>query len=382
MKRIFLLLLLMTNLSVCMAQSDCFTIVGTTITGTTEKAKTQINTYQELTIPSAVTLVYYHAFSSLAPYISKGWTLVIDGGNPLFEKYQDGQNALADVNGTLEAITFKGSDMTEENLNTLLSGCDNSGTLTRIDIEKTDLALSGSYTLPNASGVRVVLPAARVGTQTFGSGENFADVYGRFTLNKAVGTFCTNATFFDSDEGSQFLFYVATGINDNRIHMQRVRYVKAGEGIVMHYLRETSNSVTLPRVSDSDISVTDNGLYAANMLKGVTASTPITETEGDMTNFILKNGAFHPTNAGILAANRAYLQIPTSTWEAISGSGANIMMNFEEETTGVSSMHNSECIMHNWYDLQGRKVHSPLTSHQSPLKKGLYVVNGKLRIVN
>jgi hypothetical protein len=44
------------------------------------------------------------------------------------------------------------------------------------------------------------------------------------------------------------------------------------------------------------------------------------------------------------------------------------------ETTGISAMHNSECIMHNeYFDLQGRKVTQPT--------KGLYIVNGKMVLI-
>ena len=34
-----------------------------------------------------------------------------------------------------------------------------------------------------------------------------------------------------------------------------------------------------------------------------------------------------------------------------------------------------------WYTIDGRRVLSPLTSHPSPLKRGLYIVNGKLVVI-
>ena len=50
------------------------------------------------------------------------------------------------------------------------------------------------------------------------------------------------------------------------------------------------------------------------------------------------------------------------------------------ELTGISD-NNRETITNNrYYDLQGRPV-SPLTSHPSPLKKGLYIVNGKKVVI-
>ena len=50
---------------------------------------------------------------------------------------------------------------------------------------------------------------------------------------------------------------------------------------------------------------------------------------------------------------------------------ARIFMVFDSEATGISTMHNDECVMHNEvYDLQGRRV-------EKPMKKGLYIRNGK-----
>ena len=52
----------------------------------------------------------------------------------------------------------------------------------------------------------------------------------------------------------------------------------------------------------------------------------------------------------------------------------NITMSFNNNTTGISTMHNSECIMHNSiYDLQGRRVVKP--------GKGLYIKNGRKEVV-
>ena len=50
--------------------------------------------------------------------------------------------------------------------------------------------------------------------------------------------------------------------------------------------------------------------------------------------------------------------------------------------TGIKSMHNSQCTMHNEvYDLQGRKVNGQSSMFNGQLKKGLYIVNGKKEVV-
>lgn len=70
-----------------------------------------------------------------------------------------------------------------------------------------------------------------------------------------------------------------------------------------------------------------------------------------------------------LGAFRAYFQINP---EQGGGNVREFVLNFDEgETTGIESMHNSECIMHNkadaWFSLDGRKLNS------QPTQKGLYI---------
>ncbi len=67
---------------------------------------------------------------------------------------------------------------------------------------------------------------------------------------------------------------------------------------------------------------------------------------------------------------RAYFRLKGN---AVNAASFNLDMG-DGETTGISSMHNSECIMHNeYFDLQGRRVAQPT--------KGIYIVNGKKIVV-
>ena len=78
-----------------------------------------------------------------------------------------------------------------------------------------------------------------------------------------------------------------------------------------------------------------------------------------------------------LGANKAYLAVPDAAAARIQSFW------LDGETAGISSMHNSQCIMHNEvYDLQGRRVESSIFNSQSSiLKKGLYIVNGKKIVI-
>ena len=115
------------------------------------------------------------------------------------------------------------------------------------------------------------------------------------------------------------------------------------------------------------------------MLVGVTVATPITATSGDNTNYVLKDGAFHPTSGGNIKANRAYLQIPSS----ISSSALHIDFGEEEEeggeVNGVIEVNEgkevSEVSDNSWYTINGLKLDT------KPATKGLYIHNGKKYVI-
>ena len=99
-------------------------------------------------------------------------------------------------------------------------------------------------------------------------------------------------------------------------------------------------------------------------------------------------GFFHSSKAA-MTANKAYLELP----ETLDGNTLAKTATFsfglpdEEDPTGISIMHNEECIMHHApsavYDLQGRKLAdnpSSLISHPSS-KPGIYIHKGKKIII-
>ena len=95
-------------------------------------------------------------------------------------------------------------------------------------------------------------------------------------------------------------------------------------------------------------------------------------TDGDKTNFILKDGVFKKVSTANkeIAAGKAYLQLPTSS----ADEARDIIFSFEDETTGVGNLtpalSKGEGVV---YDLMGRKVENAA--------KGLYIVKGKKVIV-
>ena len=114
------------------------------------------------------------------------------------------------------------------------------------------------------------------------------------------------------------------------------------------------------------------------MLVGVTSDTPITQTDGDNTNFILTvntvNGdvatpKFYKVNnaeGNTVRANRAYLQIPTAT-------AAREYFWFDDEATAIDAVRQEQTFAGEAYNLAGQRVAQPT--------KGLYIVNGRKVVI-
>ena len=367
---LLLLFLLLVGANGTYAQGDCFEYEkgsgNTVITDLTETGWAA----SSLTIPATVTTVNSGAFSNAA----KVSTLIIEaGGNPTFEGKLFGD----DKTNRISNIQILGNSMTVANIQKLFTSLGAQGALTTVYIagysgEWSDIESNVVLT----SDVTVTLPAALVATQQFGD----AKVYGRFEITKEIISFCGNATFEDTDDGSNMLFYIADECNkeDGYIHIQRVSYVKKGEGVLIHNLTGTSYSADLLRVSDSSVTSEEQTLYTTNMLKGVTEPTRIEKTDGDKTNLVLKDGAFHPTSGGTIGANKAYLQVATTVLAAREM----LNISFEEETTGIreSNLPPGGSQPPVWrgasgYDLSGRLLNS------RPSAKGLYIYNGKKYVI-
>lgn len=125
-----------------------------------------------------------------------------------------------------------------------------------------------------------------------------------------------------------------------------------------------------------NIPVTTTGTaVSGNALTGVTATTDL---KSDETNYIFAmkkaSQATDPLTFAPLAstnvsfpAGKAYITVPVSAFSNNPGARA-LTISFEE-ATGITSMPDAQCTMHNdVYNLQGQRISSP--------KKGLYIVNG------
>ena len=241
----------------------------------------------------------------------------------------------------------------EDNASCKLTAEDNANnggaTIKRVGLKtqtKTKATFSGmriSRTWGQALAVGLTI--GETGWATFSAKQNF-------TLPDGLKAYVVSS--FDSGKGSVALTEVAA--------------IPANQGVLLKGTPSTKYTL-IPQAADPDVGT---NLLAMNLTAAV-----LPQTDGGNTNFILvPDGAgsvkfAKPNGTGSLAANKAYLQVPTGDL-----SGHELTISFaDSETTGIGNLtpglSQGEGVC---FDLQGRKLSGKPT-------KGLYIVNGKKVII-
>ncbi|WP_162164157.1 leucine-rich repeat domain-containing protein [Xylanibacter brevis] len=183
-----------------------------------------------------------------------------------------------------------------------------------------------------------------------------------FTPATDVFTFARD---FDVDfaEASDLKVRYASDYSDSELVLTAVTSAKAGTGLLIKGEAGTAYTLRIAETTPEAVS---------NKLVGVVAPKVLPATDGDKTNFILKDGVFKKVSTANkeIAAGKAYLQLPTSS----ADEARDIIFTFDDETTGIGNLtpalSKGEGVV---YDLMGRKVENAA--------KGLYIVKGKKVIV-
>ena len=137
--------------------------------------------------------------------------------------------------------------------------------------------------------------------------------------------------------------------------------VPAGTGLLMS---GTEGATYVFPLTSGDATADVSG----NKLVGVTTDTNLSTLTDGNSHYVYDNDVFRLQNTGTIAANKAYLSLPTSDTDKINVSlgGA----------TGIEDIAADNEDHGAWYTLDGVKV------NEKPTVKGLYIHNGKKVIVN
>ena len=181
-----------------------------------------------------------------------------------------------------------------------------------------------------------------------------------------IATYCSNYDLdFTGIVGIKA--YVATGFdyNNRSVLLTRVYKVPSGTGFIV---MGDEGIYSIPHV--------DVNYAYANLLIGTTSATELPDTDNGYSNYILANGdvgvTFYISKGGTLAANKAYLHIPTST--SAGCRSLSMTISDDSKTTGIDKLEgNDEKEDTPIYNLNGHRVTFP--------KNGIYIKNGKTIII-
>jgi hypothetical protein len=268
------------------------------------------------------------------------------------------------VGSATESITVLASD--DENLNMTLSPKSGKTAVVSTDIK--DFAAYKAYLHLPKGVTSIVGPDAEVTLNSHGK----------------LAYVCKSDLDFTNVDGLKA--YIVTGYaKDGTIWMTRV--MKASAGTPLYLKGEKNVKYTIPSV--------ETKLALVNMLKGdANNPTALSAVDGEFTSCVLSKGTgeFGPIGKDndAFPAGTAYLPLPTaymggSAKSRARGNGEYVFLESEAEvicvklfgdgeTTGINKVAGEYMDSEKWYNLNGQRI-------DAPVRKGLYIKNGKKVIV-
>ena len=168
----------------------------------------------------------------------------------------------------------------------------------------------------------------------------------------------TYGTFYDNNNDTYlpegYSAYIITGVSGTTATAQSITYIPKGMAVLV--AKEASTGATAPG--------------EGNMMIHLDAATDVTTMVG--TIYGLYNGKLMRVGMGTIAAGKNVLQVT-------GGSGApELSIEVNGETTGIDTVGCESVATDNegWFTLDGRKL------QQAPARKGLYIKNGKVVVIN
>lgn len=151
--------------------------------------------------------------------------------------------------------------------------------------------------------------------------------------------------------------YVVTAVSSTSVTLTQVDKVPGGTGIILQGTGDKTYNI--------HVASTIPDAPATNMLVGALNATNVSVNSV----YALKDGKFHPVNAGTIAAGKAYL--PAS---AVPAESQVLDLDIDGISTGIQGVEAQKQVENDvFYNLSGQRVAQPT--------KGLYIVNGNKIIV-
>ena len=164
--------------------------------------------------------------------------------------------------------------------------------------------------------------------------------------------------------------YIVSSYNSatGQVRLTRVKKIPANTGVIV---KAGAGTYEIP-IGESTTPI-DN-----NMLKGVTKPTIMHKVDGQYTNFILAQkssdiGFYHVKDGTTLAANKAYLPLPTTSLNFGAGARLSIVFEEEENEDATAIQEVMEETQPRIYNLNGQRLES--------LQRGINIVGGKKVLV-
>ena len=182
--------------------------------------------------------------------------------------------------------------------------------------------------------------------------------------------YCDKAVTLSAETAANAQLYTITAVSNDKATATAMTVAAANTPLLVKNTTESTQTVLLMPTDNAADNVT-----AASEFVGTLEDTQIAASTEDQANYAFNGLKFVMVRSALdIAANRAWLSIPTSTARSIS-----IVF---DDATGIDSMVNGQWSMDTWYDLSGRKVANGQSSMvNGQLKKGVYIMNGKKVVV-
>jgi hypothetical protein len=194
-----------------------------------------------------------------------------------------------------------------------------------------------------------------------------------FTVTSNVSTIVTTLGYASFSwpkaldfTNSELTAYIATSNTNNSLRLESVTKVPANTGLILKGTAGSEITYPLETVAEDDLDNLDN--VSENMLTSNCTGDYTIPTNNVYVLSNLDDGkpGFYLAESGVVVGQyKSYL--------VLSPSAARLSLGFEEVSTGIQQIESIGQQSNLWYDLQGRRVQNP--------RNGVYMVNGKLRII-